>query len=215
MNKTFIRIVKKSVVVRRLRNWTAKRRLRAGFAGRENKDGSGPPSHAVKQGILRDYSRKYGLRILVETGTYQGDMVEAMRDDFDRIYSIELSGDLCQKAMKRFKGVGHVEIVHGDSGNELQQVLRRIHRPALFWLDGHYSGGETARGKKDTPICEELLQIFGSEDMRHVILIDDARLFGTDPAYPKLDELGHYVKSRRPGLDIVVHDDIIRITAGP
>ena len=51
-----------------------------------------PPPHIVKQRVLREYAKKYGLRILVETGTSTGDMVEAMKTDFDRIYSIELCG---------------------------------------------------------------------------------------------------------------------------
>jgi hypothetical protein len=50
-----------------------------------------PPPHIVKQQTLRSYSKKFGLNILVETGTLHGDMVEAMKKDFERIYSIELN----------------------------------------------------------------------------------------------------------------------------
>jgi hypothetical protein len=70
--------------------------------------------------------------------------------------------------------------------------VRRIDQPALFYLDGHYSGGITARAAKDTPIYEELSHIF-EHDPRHVIVIDDARCFGRDPDYPSLHELREFI----------------------
>jgi len=62
-----------------------------------------PPPHIIKQKVLLDYSKVYNLRILVETGTYLGDMIEAMKSKFDRIYSIEIDKDLFALANKRFK----------------------------------------------------------------------------------------------------------------
>ena len=55
----------------------------------------------------------------------------------------------------------------------------------MFWLDGHYSGKGTAKGKKETPILEELKTIFDTNDLRYVILIDDARHFGSEKRLPK------------------------------
>ena len=83
-----------------LRNWAVKRRCTAELAEWKRKGRPVPPPHIVKQRTLREYSKRYDLRILVETGTYFGDMVEAMRADFDRIYSIELSKDLYEKTMR-------------------------------------------------------------------------------------------------------------------
>ena len=70
----------------------------------EKRGRSALPPHIIKQGVIRSFAEKYGLRILVETGTYYGDMVEAMKHCFDRIYSIELSGELFERATKRFNG---------------------------------------------------------------------------------------------------------------
>ena len=41
--------------------------------------------HLVKQRTVAEYAERYGLRVLVETGTYHGDMVAAMRKRFDEI----------------------------------------------------------------------------------------------------------------------------------
>lgn len=172
-----------------------------------------PPPPEVKRRVLRAYAREFGLKVLVETGTYHGDTVEALRGDFDRIISVELGRELFEKARERFREATHIEIIHGDSGEVLENVVGRIGAPALFYLDGHYSAGETARGRKDTPIYEELDHILKSSERRHVIVIDDARCFGTEPGYPSLQELKDFVCERRNDVQIRVEDDSIRITS--
>jgi predicted O-methyltransferase YrrM len=195
-----------------LRNWRAKLRNRLATRNETPKDKPVPPPHSVKQEVLRSHARRYNLKILVETGTYLGDMVHAMKSDFAQIYSIELDKALFERARDRFAADSHVELIQGDSGKELGRLIPKLNQATLFWLDGHYSAGITARGDKDTPILEELEQILNAPDRGHVIIIDDARLFGTDPAYPTLEELTKYVLSKRPGLRIDVESDSIRIT---
>jgi hypothetical protein len=171
-----------------------------------------PPPHVVKERTLQEYSRRYGLKILVETGTYYGDMLESMKAYCELLYSIELSEELHKKAKERFKGAKHIVLIRGDSGVELKRLMDKINKPALFWLDGHYSAGVTARGEKDTPILEELQHILSAPDRGHVIIIDDARCFGSDPAYPSMEELKNLINLKRANLEIVVQDDSIRIT---
>jgi hypothetical protein len=171
-----------------------------------------PPPHSIKQQAIRDYAKNYGIKILVETGTLHGDMIEAMRKDFDHLYSIELDEKLYKDAQKRFSGINHIEIIHGDSGVQLEFLLKNITQPALFWLDGHYSGGVTAKGEKSCPIYAELHYILVTSNYGHVIIIDDACCFGSDPDYPNMEELSNFVKAKNPNLAIVVQDNIIRIT---
>jgi hypothetical protein len=172
-----------------------------------------PVPHLVKQDTLKTYAAQFGLNILVETGTFRGDMIEAMKGSFDQIFSIELSQEFHEKAKRRFKGNSNVELIQGDSGSKLKDVLGRLDQPALFWLDGHYSGGKTAGAEKHTPIFEELEHLLNSRIEGHVIIIDDARCFGTDPAYPSIEALSEFIKSKRPDAVIVVEDDSIRVTS--
>jgi hypothetical protein len=170
------------------------------------------PPEKAKQNVLKEYALRYDLKVFVETGTFMGDTVEAMKNVVDRIYSIELSRELFEQARERFRAYDHVELIHGDSANVLRHVIAELNQPALFWLDGHLCGGITASGEKETPIHEELEQILCAPDPGHVMIIDDARCFGDDPAYPTIEELTEYILSRRPGVDIVVEGDSIRIT---
>jgi hypothetical protein len=170
-----------------------------------------PPPHLVKQRTVRAYAGKYHLPVFVETGTYRGDMVEAVKRDFAQVYSIELGAELHRLAQKRFESDRQVTILQGDSGEVLRGLLQRIDRPALFWLDSHYSDADTARSALITPIRSELDHILAHPlAPRHVILIDDARLFTGEDDYPTLESLNAVLaRAGFPGCR--VQDDIIRI----
>jgi hypothetical protein len=169
-----------------------------------------PTPHIIKQIIVGEYQRKYGYTTFIETGTFMGDMVEAQRKRFKRIYSIELGDDLFRKAKRRFEKDKKITIVHGDSGKVLPQILNKISEPAIFWLDGHYSAGITAKGDKDCPIFEELNAIFDSKRYNHIILIDDAQYFTGVGDYPTIMQLKEYVYSKEEKYQIEVKQDIIR-----
>ena len=173
-----------------------------------------PPPHVVKQMAIEEYCRKFHTEILVETGTYMGDMVDAQRDHFKKIYSIELSEKLFNRARKRFKDHLHIKIVQGDSGTVLNKLMAEIDSPALFWLDGHYSGGITAKGEKECPVPEELKIILKSP-FSHTILIDDARLFNGAHDYPTIDQIEEIIKANNRQYRVETKDDIIRLTPSP
>jgi hypothetical protein len=170
-----------------------------------------PPPHIVKQRVLKTHALAHNLKIFVETGTYLGDMVEAMKTHFARIYSIELDPVLFKRARERFRNDNYVTVLRGDSGICLKEIVQQLDKPSLFWLDGHYSGGITARGETDTPILSELACILGAEDFGHVVIIDDARCFGADPAYPHYQDLQRFIKLHRPHAQVSLEDDMIRI----
>ncbi len=170
-----------------------------------------PPPHIVKEIVVKEYARRFCIRLLVETGTFQGAMIRATRESFDRIYSIELDENLYQRAKNEFSDFDHITIIHGDSSDILPRLLPEITEPCLFWLDAHFSGEITARGTLLTPIKQELTQIFNHPIKDHVILIDDARLFNGQNDYPTLEELRHLVLNRLPDGILAVEDDIIRI----
>jgi hypothetical protein len=70
-----------------------------------------PPPHFIKQEIVEYYARKFSIDILVETGTYLGGMIDAVKDSFNEIYSIELDPSLYMKAKKRFVNIKNIHII--------------------------------------------------------------------------------------------------------
>ena len=171
-----------------------------------------PPPNAVKQGTIIRYATEAGIRVLVETGTYEGRTLRAVRPYFARLYSIELGEDLYRKACARFQSDPKVFLFQGDSGDRLRDILEIAgDQRCLFWLDAHYSRGDTARGSEDTPVLRELHAIAGHSRKDHVILVDDARCFGTDPAYPGLGRMEALAAQLFRGSSFSVSEDIIRI----
>jgi len=102
-----------------------------------------PPPHGIKQGVVKEYAKTYNCRLFFETGTYLGDMIQAVKDEFKYIYSVELSEQLYRQAQLRFKNNNNITLLQGDSGKVIGEILKQIRESCLFWLDAHYSGGIT------------------------------------------------------------------------
>jgi hypothetical protein len=171
-----------------------------------------PPPHIVKQRIVREHIRLFAEKpVFIETGTYEGEMVHAVKRYCKKIYSIEVDEILYQKASVRFSGAKNISIIHGDSAHALPALLSQIHEPCLFWLDGHYSGGTTSKGERDTSVMQELLHIFNHDQKNHVILIDDARFFKGENDYPTLETVKEFTLDKAPAAVFEVSNDIIRI----
>jgi hypothetical protein len=172
--------------------------------------GIAPPP--VKRVVLSSYLRRFSLHQFIETGTYMGDTLAYIALDKKlKCTSVELADTYYQLALARFASYTNVNLIKGDSGAVLPDIVRRLEEPALFWLDGHYSGAMTARGDADTPISSELQVILDSPIKTHVILIDDARQFDGTSSYPHLDVLMNTVREKS-AYHIEVSIDIIRLT---
>ena len=170
-----------------------------------------PPPHIIKEQTIKEYATNHNTRVLIETGTYRGDMVYALKKYFDRVISFELDPALHDEASRRFANDQNVSIVLGDSGKILRDHISSVTGPCLFWLDGHYSGGVTAKASLITPIKNELEQICEHPVAGHVILIDDARCFDGENDYPTLQEVELLIHERKPDWQFSVSDDIIRV----
>ncbi|MBU4348411.1 FkbM family methyltransferase [Patescibacteria group bacterium] len=170
-----------------------------------------PPSHFLKEQIVKNYAKKYKIKTFIETGTYKGIMLSAVKDIFEKLYSIELNATSFQNALIKFREDKQIKLLNGDSGKIMINVLKDINEPCLFWLDGHYSGKSTSKGEKNTPILQELKTILNHKIKNHIILIDDARLFTGKNDYPTIKELKYFVKNLNNNLRLKVKYDIVRI----
>lgn len=169
--------------------------------------------HLVKQRTVREYGEKYRLRILVETGTYYGEMVSAMKKNFDRIYSIECDPSLARRAVRNFERFPNIQVLEGDSQQVLPELLKSLKEPALFWLDAGYYGWAGLESDKRR-LSVEFEAILRHPVKGHVILMDDARGLNGENGALSISELKRRIEAEFPDRQVDVSYDILRITPG-
>lgn len=161
--------------------------------------------HYLKERTLRDTARKFGLRVLVETGTQFGQMVYAVRKDFQEIYSIELREDLYKSAKCNLARCSHIHVLQGDSATILPELLRKLAPPIMFWLDAH---GES------TPLLNELGEILRDPAAGNAILIDDIHAYQANYWFLKLGDVMQFVESNAPTYRVELRDNLLYILPG-
>lgn len=124
-------------------------------------------------------------KTIVETGTYMGEGIESyiQCNYFDNIYSIELSNKYFLLNLIKFENNKNVKILEGYSHEVINTLINTNvfnKEPILFYLDAHFSGGETEGElfKNGCPILEELNIISNRNVKGDIIFIDDMRLMG-------------------------------------
>jgi len=79
--------------------------------------------------------------------------------------------------------INNISFHHGESPKIFSEVLPNLKAPRFFWLDAHWSGGNTFGEKAQCPLVGELNEII-KYDLPHCLFIDDARLFISPPPFP-------------------------------
>lgn len=148
-----------------------------------------PVPHAVKRKILRGIVVKNRIKTFVETGTYKGYMIDAVKNIIPEIYSIEIDNFLANKAAERFKRFKNISIINGDSSKEITEIITKLENPTLFWLDAHFSGGITGKGDEDSPLKRELKLIKEKTPAGSIVAIDDIGDCNGQNGYPSLEEI--------------------------
>ena len=131
----------------------------------------------------------------IETGTYLGDGIKNVLNNYEFIHSIELSDKWYEYNVEQFKNCSNVKMYLGDSKKLLPELLNNINEPMTIFLDAHYSGGTTSFGDEEVPLLFEL-EILKNRTYNDIIIIDDCRLLGKsgqcgrcpdDPVYPTMN----------------------------
>jgi hypothetical protein len=166
--------------------------------------------HIIKQKTVERFGKRYGLKTLIETGTYYGEMVSGLKNDFTRIISIEFDPALAAAAKRKFGNARHIEILQGSSELMVQQTLASLTEPAMFWLDAGYFlwAGEH---KTTDRLMTELDSIFRHSVPNHVVLIDDVVSWSGRDGTPEVTDLERDLNLRYPERKITVESGLMCI----
>jgi hypothetical protein len=124
--------------------------------------------------LQEDYT-KYNC--FVETGTYNGETTFALEPYFNKLYTIEFSEKYYNNTKNKYHG-DKINFILGDSSIVFQTLLPTISDKCIFFLDGHWSSGDTGKSEKDCPLVEEITHINNLFQNEAIIIVDDFRLFG-------------------------------------
>lgn len=124
----------------------------------------------------------YKNEVFVETGSGTGaGIASAIDNGFKEIHSIEIDSGRVQLCKARFQMHPEVHIYEGASRKLLGEVMDKITKPCTVLLDAHViSWDETHDNKLPCPVLEEIeivLEHGDKHNLKHTILIDDARMF--------------------------------------
>lgn len=172
-----------------------------------------PAPQRVKRAVLLRHSPD--LAAWVETGTHVGRMAEFLASRAEFVWTIEPDPSLFATARRRLAAKGNVKQICGTSEDEFERVLVEaiaLNKSICVWLDGHYSGGPTFLGNRETPIRDELCVLernMGSFNSL-TVFVDDFRSFGAatpvEGSYPTKTFLVDWADSN--ALEWTVEHDI-------
>jgi len=159
-----------------------------------------PMPDELKHDAIRHYARKNHALALVETGTYLGGTVIAMKNYFDQVWTIEVSQEVHEEFRKAHPDLPeHVTALVGKSYDLLPEISDYLEGTTVFWLDAHGStwGNEFDGPSVDVPessVLKELEIIFANKHDGDVVLIDDTNIFGTYGWMP-LEEVISFIET--------------------
>lgn len=151
--------------------------------------------------------QRHHLEIFIETGTHVGKTAVWASGQFTTVITIESVKHYYDIARGRLSDLPNVVMRLGSSEALLPAIVHGLTVPAMFWLDAHWS--RDLKGKKPDTVCPVMAELaaINSSTWPHMVLIDDARLFGSTPGWPSLDEVK--TEAGKNGRTVWVADDVV------
>lgn len=173
----------------------------------------GPPTE-----LLLQLARAGQINTFIEAGTFHGETASWAAGHFQQVITIEFSSTIYDHVSKKLAVIDNIQVLFGDSRSVLGDIVPQLTASALFWLDSHWSGGETYGIDDECPILQEL-DIITRSAHPHLLVIDDARLFMAPPPrphnieqWPAIDKVIKALQTEARQYYIVIVDDVIVAT---
>lgn len=136
--------------------------------------------------LPKETLEKYSYnKVYIETGTYLGEsLITAATLNFRDIYGIEALESFLKRTQAAITDSypnRKFNLVLGSSSDILYDTIKNIKEPITFFLDAHYQGEDERL--RTNPLYIELDHIHrhsSENNLKHVIMIDDVRLFGRE-----------------------------------
>jgi len=135
----------------------------------------------IPKNFVLTLKNHYRISNFIETGTYKGDTSSWAADYFMKVVTIEASEEFYNASLERFQREKKTNIylykgISSDILSDFDKLeINYLVEPTIFWLDAHWSRGNTFGKETNHPLLKELSLIRQSK-VGHFIFIDDVRL---------------------------------------
>lgn len=146
------------------------------------------PHSLTKLQTLARLRKDTGATTVIEVGSFKGVTTRRLSRFYEQVLSIEIDPALCEHARRRCRKRRNVTIYQGDGKVVLPQLAATVRNCVLF-LDGHFSGEGTGHGDEPEPVLAELDAVTQFVDNFVGIVVDDFRLFGVEPGWPRKSQV--------------------------
>jgi len=157
-------------------------------------------------GVFEKLPRK---RVFIETGTFEGATARQALNSFRNVHSVEASNLYYETSKENLKDTD-VELHFGESPKILDKLLPTLDFDFyVFFLDAHFSSGDTYGDYLNQPLLLELETIIKHIDPNsYLILIDDMRLLTGHLGYLTLSEIWRMF-TKSDAIECISIDDVL------
>lgn len=140
------------------------------------------------KGELDKLIKKFGVKTIVETGTYRGHTTLEFAKLVKTVFTIETNEKYYSEAVKNFVKSKNIIAIKGNSQLELKRVVDGFYgifnQPALFYLDAHWY--------KYNPLLDELKLIANKKLNKCLIAIHDFKVPGKNFGFDRFSDGSEY-----------------------
>lgn len=167
---------------------------------------------SITADLIRRITAATPLERGIETGAYLGDGLKQLAVLLQEAISIELSPKYAHAASVAVRGLPNARVIEGHSVDVIPTLVDGD-KPTLWFLDGHWSAGDTAGADAPCPLLGEIDAMAGGH-RDDVVIIDDARLLCSSPppphrpgSWPTLIEVLDAVRALHPNHHVTLLND--------
>lgn len=145
----------------------------------------------IEQEFLKLKAR-FNIRNAVETGTCLGSTTIFLSNNFEKVYTIEISRSFLNIARQKFISHKNIEVFEGDSVEVLSNNLNHLNDQTIYFLDAHWLD--------NCPLKNELCAIKGRKP---VIVIHDFYVPGSSLGYDSYNGQPFTFEWLKPQIDAI------------
>jgi len=146
----------------------------------------------IKHNVIKGYLIKNST--LIETGTFKGNFIYNLHNNFLKCISIEPNNNFFLTAKKNLNHLNHkVKLYNSSSENCFEKIIKKnLNKNLTFFLDGHSISEATCTSSVEFEL--KIIEKYYNFFKNFVIFIDDLRCFDIEDGYPKKETLVSYCK---------------------